>query len=297
MALTCARCGAQNPDGNLYCQACGTPLTAAGAVATAAPAAPAGAPPGAYVGPPAGIPPPVPAPGGYQSPYYTPTGVAAPVHRTPWMLIIAGILALTVLMAGLGTTLAIIGNRNSSNAGGSGVGSRLTSPSPGVTPSPVASPTANPNGPTTESNDGLTVPVPTGWTVASKDSETIVLTDPNTEGSVTVASGPSSPTQTAQDNKSTIDGYFKSKYPDTRSCPNTSTTNTTFNGATGISWTMCFTLTSGSHSVPAAASLFAGANTSGSVYYVVVVLTRQDNLTAYLNVTKPVLQGVHWKLS
>ena len=36
---------------------------------------------------------------------------------------------------------------------------------------------------------------------------------------------------------------------------------------------------------------------SGSVYYVVMVLTRQDNLQAYLNVTKPVLQGVHWKLS
>ena len=77
----------------------------------------------------------------------------------------------------------------------------------------------------------------------------------------------------------------------------TSTTNTTFNGAKGISWTMCFTLTSGSHSVPAAASIFAGANASGSVYYVVMVLTRQDNLQAYLNVTKPVLQGVHWKLS
>src|SRR5882672_10215203 len=99
MALTCARCGAQNPDGNLYCQACGTALTAAGAVATAAlPGPPPGPPPGAYAGPPAGIPAPVAAPGGYQSPYYTPVGVAAPVHRTPWMLIIAGVLALTVLM-------------------------------------------------------------------------------------------------------------------------------------------------------------------------------------------------------
>src|SRR5438270_10464251 len=139
MALTCARCGAQNPDGNLYCQACGTPLTAAGGVATAAPSGP---PPGAYAGPPVGIPPPVAAPGGYQSPYYTPQGVAAPVHRTPWMLIIAAVLALTVLMAGLGTALAVIGNRNS--PGGSGIGSPLTSPAPGVTPTPVGSPTSKP---------------------------------------------------------------------------------------------------------------------------------------------------------
>jgi hypothetical protein len=296
MALTCARCGAQNPDGNLYCQACGTQLTAAGAVATTAPAAPPAPPPGAFAGPPVGIAPPVAGPTGYQSPYYTPSGVAAPVHRTPWMLIIAGVLALTVLMAGLGTALAVIGNRNSS-AGGSGVGSPLTTPSPGVTPTPVASPTSKPGTTTTESNDGLTVPVPPGWSVASKDTETIVLMDPNTDGDVTLASGPSSPAQSAQDNKTSIDGYFKGKYPDTRNCPNTSTTNTTFNGAKGISWTMCFTLTSGSHSVPAAASIFAGANASGSVYYVVMVLTRQDNLQAYLNVTKPVLQGVHWKLS
>src|SRR5207245_8975638 len=150
MALTCARCGAQNPDGNLYCQACGTPLTAAGAVAGAAPPAPPEAPPGAFAGPPVGIAPPVVGPTGYQSPYYTPSGVAAPVHRTPWMLIIAGVLALTVLMAGLGTALAVIGNRNS--PGGSGIGSPLTSPSPGVTPTPVASPTSTPGATTPEPN-------------------------------------------------------------------------------------------------------------------------------------------------
>src|SRR3989442_10623333 len=112
MALTCARCGAQNPDGNLYCQACGTPLTAAGAVAGAPPPAPPEAPPGAFAGPPVGIAPPVVGPTGYQSPYFTPSGVAAPFHRTPWMLIIAGVLALTVLMAGIGTPLAGTGKRN-----------------------------------------------------------------------------------------------------------------------------------------------------------------------------------------
>src|SRR5437870_12613176 len=105
MALTCARCGAQNPDGNLYCQACGTPLTAAGAVAGAPPASPPAAAAGAFAGPPVGAAPPVVSPTGYQSPYYTSSGVAAPVHRTPSMLIMTAVLALTALLPGWGSEL------------------------------------------------------------------------------------------------------------------------------------------------------------------------------------------------
>src|SRR2546429_4389998 len=103
MALTCARCGAQNPDGNLYCQACGTPLTAAGAVAGAPPASPPAGAAGGVSGPPVGAAPPVVSPTGYQSPYYTPSGLAAPVPPPPWMLVIAGVLAPTVVMARVGT--------------------------------------------------------------------------------------------------------------------------------------------------------------------------------------------------
>ena len=111
------------------------------------------------------------APGGYQSPYYVPTGPVPPVHRTPWMLIIAGIVALVVLMAGCGTALAIIGNRSSSNTNGTALTSpEIASPSPAVTPSPIASPTGV-SGAHTEANDGVTIPVPAGWTVANKDSE------------------------------------------------------------------------------------------------------------------------------
>src|SRR6266508_2849461 len=174
--MTCARCGAQNPDGNLYCQVCGTPLTAPPRVATAAPPAappgppsampgpspgpPPGPPPVAPPGPPPGAAPPTVGPGGYQSPYYTPTGPVPPVHRTPWMLIIAAIVALVVLMAGCGTALAIIGNRSSNSTNGSALSSPdLSSPRPVGTPTPVGSPTATPNsGASTESNDGVTVP-------------------------------------------------------------------------------------------------------------------------------------------
>jgi hypothetical protein len=289
MALQCARCGAQNPDGNLYCQACGTPLTAP--VAAQAPAAP---PVASFAPPPPGMAPPTFGQGGYQSPYYQPSGVAVPVHRTPWMLIIAGVVALVVLLGGFGTAFAVLASHGGNNTAGTGVGD-VPSPTPAITPSPIASPTSTTG--TTESNNGLTVPVPAGWSVASKDNESIVLSDPNGDGSVSLGSGPSVPAQTAQDNKTTVDNYLKSKYPDTRECPNTSAKNTTFNGAPGISWSLCFTLTSGANNVPAAASLFAGANSSGSVYYAVLVLTRQDNLQSYLNTAKPVLQGVVWKLT
>src|ERR1700726_2865661 len=58
MAVTCARCGTQNPDGNQFCQACGSPL----AVAAATPPAPQAAPPAPPPGPPP-APPPNPPPG------------------------------------------------------------------------------------------------------------------------------------------------------------------------------------------------------------------------------------------
>jgi len=223
VALTCARCGAQNPDGNLYCQACGTALAAAPGVAAAS-----------VPGPPPGIPPPVAGPAGYQSPYYTPApGSAVPAHRTPWTLIIAVVVALIVLMAGGGTALAILGNRGSANPSGGGIAD-VPSPTPATTPSPVASPTSTSTGPKTESNDALTVAVPTGWTVDNKDAESITLLDPSSDGTVTAASGPSIPPQTAQNNKDTIDSQLKSQYPDTRECPNTSPKSGTFNGA---SWT------------------------------------------------------------
>src|SRR5256885_16898145 len=98
MALTCARCGAQNPDGNAFCQACGTPL----AMAAATPAAPPGPPPG----PPVGMAPPAFSAGGYQSPYYSPAGAPGPLHPAPLMLIFPAGRAPGGPMAGFGTPFA-----------------------------------------------------------------------------------------------------------------------------------------------------------------------------------------------
>lgn len=297
MPVTCARCSAVNPDGNLYCQTCGTPLPVGpAAVATAQiPGTPAGPPPG----PPAGFAPPAyGAPGGtYQNPYYAPTGVQVPVHRTPWTMIVAAVVALVVIMAGGGTALALIVNRNPNPTASSGTGD-LPSPSPAGTPSPVGSPTATTTAGTgTESNDGVTIPVPSGWTVQAKDTETIELYDPSNSGAITVASGVSSPPQTAQDIKNAIDTDFTNKFPDTKPCAGSSTHSGTFNGAPGLFWEICFTFTSGSDSAPTVLWTFAGANSSGSVYYLVIVSTAPDNLQNFLNEAKPITQGLKWKLS
>jgi hypothetical protein len=232
----------------------------------------------------------------YQTPYYVPApgAVQAPVHRVPMMLIISAVVVLVLLMAGIGTAIAIFGNRNN-NQPSSGLAGALSSPSPAGSPSPVGSPVA-PQGPTA-TNPTLTIPVPAGWTVANKDSESITLSDPDSTGAVTVASGLSNPSQTAQQNKDTVDKFFVQKYPDTKNCPSSATTNGTLDGASGIYWTLCFTLTSGGQSIAAASALFAGANSDGGVYYVVQLVTTQANLQSFVTASKPVLTGIQWKLT
>jgi hypothetical protein len=322
MALTCARCGAQNPDGNQFCQACGTPLTAAVAPPPAAPAwiaapppatplpaapgappqapawsaAPQQAPPSApsSTAPPLAYASPPPAPVAYASPYYSPTAAypQAPVHRTPWILILAAIFGLIVLMAGCGTAIALLNNGKVGVTGG--ITSDVPSPTPAGSPSPVASPSSL-TGPSA-SNDGLTVPVPAGWVVDAKDNEQITLADPSGAGVMTVASAQSNPTSTAEEQKNSVDQGFLSKYPDYKPCPGTKTTTGSLNGPQGIFWTVCFTLTSGSQSFPAAASMFVGVNSGGSVFYGVILIARQDNLQNFLTEAAPVLKGIQWKL-
>src|SRR5258708_32729728 len=217
MAMTCAGCGAQNPEGNQFCSACGRPLTRA--AAAAAPwwaAAPQGPPPPTEAAPswlapppqapppPAATPPayasPQPAEVAYASPYYSPSGAMpqAPVHRTPMALIIGAVAALIVVVAGGGTASGHF-------SGKSFVGTAdVAAPIP--TPSPWTGATAT--------NTAVTVPVPAGWTVSSKDNESISLTDPNGWGFLSVGSGVQSPKKTVQQQKGIIEESIKSKSPD-----------------------------------------------------------------------------------
>jgi len=303
MAIACARCGNQNPDGNKFCQACGSPLAAAAAPAPAAPvgAAPASPftqpPPAAYAAPPPGAPPgPPPA---FQSPYYSPAagGAQPPVHRTPWMIIIAVVVGLVVIMAGCGTVLAFSGFGKNTQPGGSF--KSLSSPTPGTTPTPLPSPSSTPatGGTGTESNASETVLVPKGWTVLSKDDETITLENPNGDGSITIGSGAQSPPQSAQQNKDQLDAYFRQKFPDTKDCPGTKSSTGDMDGAKGIYWQLCFTVTSGSQSVAIGAPIFVGANASGSVYYAVFLESEVSNMNNFIKEAAPVLDGgIKWKV-
>jgi len=286
MALTCARCGAQNVDGNRFCQVCGTPLTA---IAAGAPVPPVFAAPSGYASAPGDASPP-----GYQSPYYAPSAAAvqAPVHRTPWLLIIGAVVVLLVVMAGGGTAFALLSGQPGPT-GGTGI-APVPSPSPAVSPSPIASPTTL-AGPTA-SNDGETIPVPAGWAVDAKDNQSITLSDSSGTGSVTIGSGASNPSQTAQQNKDAVDKFFTGKYPDTKNCTNSQTTTGSLDGAPGIFWELCFTLVSGGQSFEAAAPIFAGANADGSIYYVVMLLTPSNDLQSFVNETAPILAGLQWKL-
>ncbi len=68
-------------------------------------------------------------------------------------------------------------------------------------------------------------------------------------------------------------------------------------GASGLLWTLCFTLTSGGQSIPAMSSLFVGASSDGGVFYLMELVTIQDNLQGFVNEAKPILAGITWKLS
>jgi hypothetical protein len=285
MALTCPRCGAANPDGNSFCQACGTQLAAI--------VQPASSTPAPVVGPPPDLPPP-----SYQSPYYTPGDGSAqpPVHRTPWLVIVSAVVGLVLVMGACGTALAFFNARNANQTSSTGLGSGLPSPTPAGTPSPIVQGSPTPvGGAGKASNSSLSVTVPSGWLVANKDSETITLVDSNGD-SITIGSGPSNPSQTAQQNKDSLDSFFKGKYPDTKTCPNTKVTTGVISGASGILWTLCFTLTSGGQSVQVGAPLFAGANSDGSVYYAVVLFSPVSTMNEFIAASKPVLASIQWAL-
>lgn len=287
MALTCARCGIQNPDGNSFCQACGAPLTAAPPVMASGP--PPRTPP-PLVGPPPSVPPP-----SYQSPYFAPGAgyPQPPVHRTPWMLIISAVVGLIVIMAGCGTAIAVLRANSQSN---STVGSDLPSPTPAGTPSPVSQPSPTPAGGGTQATSAVSVKVPAGW-VASKSDPAITLTDPAGTASIAISSGTQSPAMNPQQMKESADQALTSQYPDTRICAGSKTTAGTIGGLSGIWWELCFTVTSGGQSFPGAMTIFAAASADGGVGYAVILFTLASNMNAFITEAQPVLRSIQWLLT
>src|SRR5436305_673059 len=179
--------------------------------------------------PSAGYAPPPPQPG-YQSPYYTPQpGMPGPsVHRTPWVLIISIVVAVVLVLSAVGTVLALTAGHKNTQTGGF---QSITSPSPVASPSagqtPQPSPSAQPSQPSSGgssvSNDSETVSVPNGWQVVNKDASSISLQSPNSDGALTIASGPDSPPATAQQLKDQIDKQLAAKYADAGPCKGSGT--------------------------------------------------------------------------
>ena len=302
MALACPRCGTQNPDGNQFCLACGNPLAApppAPAVPVGgAPASPFTQPPPAYVAPPAaGFAPPPPPPA-YQTPFYSPQpGYApAPVHRTPWLAIIGVVVALVVVMAGVGTVLAVGLSRSTGNQAANSVG-ELPSPSPAGSPSPIPTPSIQASTGTASSSNGtVTVPVPDGWSVQSTDADSVALLDPNSTGAIEVSSGSVSPPTTALQAKNEVDAGFKQQFPDTKPCAGSKTSNASIGGVTGIEWQLCFTVTSGAQAEPFGALLFVATNGAGTTGYGVEIIAPAGNLSAAVAESAPILKGIVWHL-
>jgi len=206
-------------------------------------------------------------------------------------LIIAAVIGLIVVMAGCGTAVAFLTNKASVTGG---ITSDVPSPTPAGSPSPLPSPSPI-AGATSVSNDYVTIQVPSGWQVAHKDSQAIALLSPNGLGSLVVASGPLSPSSTSQAGKDAIDKTFQTKYPGAGNCPGTSPKNGSLNGASGIFWTLCYTVVSAGNSFPAASALFVGVNSDGSIAYVLELATSAGNMDTFRTDTKAIVQGIVWK--
>jgi hypothetical protein len=221
------------------------------------------------------------------------------VHRTPWLLIIGAIVVLVLVMAGCGTAIALIGHNNAGQSNSTGIKPlSLPSPSPAGTPSPGQTPSPSPSpastSGTTTSNAGVSFTLPPGWTIDTQDTEGFVITSPNGDGAVEIASGPSN--STAQQNKDAVTAHYTKLYPDTKDCPGSKTTTGTLSGAAGIFWELCFTYSGGGQSVQAELDSFVGANSDGSLYYEVLLFTSQNNMASFISETAPVRQSIHWKL-
>ncbi|MEP7106059.1 MAG: zinc ribbon domain-containing protein [Chloroflexota bacterium] len=287
MAIACANCGTQNPDGNKFCQSCGKPLTAApvGAAAAATPppaAAPMAAAPMAPAPAPAGAPPP-----GYQSPYYAPVpGQGVAVHRTSPGLIIGIVGGLILLMVAAMFLIGLIFLRPQPKPAAALHPSGNTTPVPSTptpqpsnsgnptsapTATPTSRPTATPTPAPTASTGGGTIKTNSfqvrapGWKILKQDSISVTLLTPSQDGTVFIAGGQ---LKTATDTQTWVAGFMSDinkKFPDAKVC--VKPTAVTQGGKDGIIVGMCYTATPSSGAAFTAADVFwASVDSSNNVF-------------------------------
>jgi hypothetical protein len=280
MPLGCVRCGAQNPDGNNFCQNCGNPL------AVAAPLA-AQATPLYPLQPPA---PPV----AYQSPYYAPVQPQQ-VYRTPWMLVVGIIAGLVVVMGACGVGIAIVVPKNSGTASSPKLGTPAP-PKTSATPASRPTPAQTASSGQTLSIASLSVTVPADFQVVDKNDNQVTVETPAGDGVIQVESAKLPKPTTTQQLQQGVLAYLKQQYPDASVCG--SDDNVEINGPSGSIVKICFTLTQqNAPATPAAAVYWLATNSAHSVYYEVDGVTEADSFDGFMDATAPFVDSVTWKLS
>jgi hypothetical protein len=241
MALVCARCATDNPQGNAFCVSCGAPLGGSPPMAPPDAAPPQAASPPPLLMDPAGgaaLPPAAAAggapflPPGYlagSSPYLLPPPPpgAASVHRVPGAAIIAVIVAVLVIAGGGGVAYALLhkGGTTPAPAAGIPVSVPTSAPAgrPGSAPTPPAStPLSGPSG----STGGQTVDapfakvfVPSGFSVTDQESDAVILTpDTGSNEAVGVQSELTGATSNAQLDQALLKGDQTNGDPSAKFC-------------------------------------------------------------------------------
>jgi hypothetical protein len=311
MAVTCANCGTQNPDGNKFCQSCGKPLAAAPVGAAGAPPpAPIPTPTPAAAQAPGATPGGAPMPGpGYQSPYYAPQPgqAAVAVHRTSPGLIIGIIGGLVLLMVGAMVLIGLLFIRPSPNPHPNPVATVANVPATPApsTPTPVAGSSPPPATPTPRSTP---VPTPTpsrpsgsnviktssfqvnapGWKNLKQDSLSVTLLSPQGDGTLFILAGQ---LKQPSDTQSWVTSFLTDvgkKYPDAKICLKPAAE--THGGKDGIIVGACYTYTPSSGSAFAAADvLWASVDTNNNVFMYEVFCEAKNFDNVYNKETLPVI--------
>lgn len=249
MAVTCARCGTQNPDGSAFCMRCGTPMAATPAQPVQPTPQYTPPPPGGGIPPYQAPPPGAPyVPG--QSAYLPPPPGGTMVHRSSRNAVIAIVIVAVLVIAGGAVAFAAL------HVGGTTPRPHPTTP-PHPTSVPSSRPTAQPTlqptltptqAPTTAPTNGpgpngsgttidagfATVFVPAGWTTGNAHSTYIELEPPSKDGLIIVSSEsqPSDATNSGLDNA--LLKVDQQQYdPSAAFCPNYQTATGSLQGSAG----------------------------------------------------------------
>lgn len=259
----CATCGAQNPDGNRFCQNCGRPLVAAAA----------------------------PPPPAYQNPYYAPQpGQAVVASRTsPWLLIgiIGGLVFFMIIAVAV---IAAVLLRPGPSPHPLPVANQTTAPStpaPIGTPTPAATPSRSSGGSNVIKTSSFQVNAP-GWKTLHQDNLSVTLLSPQQDGTLQILGGQ---LKQQSDTKTFVDQFLAdivNKYPGAKPCLQPKSES--HGGKDGIIVGACYTYTPQTGAAfPAADVIWASVDDSNNLFTYEVFCNTKDFDNVYNKEVLPVI--------